>query len=455
MAEFCPHDPRDGSPRPARPDATDTDLAASLTATHEAFLSWSALSIPARTDMLHRVAAVLEARAEALGRLMAVEMGKPVAQGLAEARKCAWACRHAATHAEAWLAPEPVATEASRSYVRHQPLGPILAIMPWNFPFWQFFRFAASALAAGNTVLLKHAPNVPDCAEAIVDVCRTAGLPEGVVTNVFARVDQVETLLADPRIAAVTLTGSTRAGRAVAALAGKYLKPSVLELGGSDPFLVLSSADLDRAAAVAATARLQNNGQSCIAAKRFIVLADVADAFLQRFRARLAEAVMGDPCDPTTTLGPLARKDLRDTLHAQVMDSIARGARLVLGGVLPEGAGYWYPPTLLTECAPGMPVWDEETFGPVAALRVVRDVEEAVAVANMGTYALGASVWAGDPTEGERVALRLRGGVAFVNELVKSDPRLPFGGVGASGWGRELGREGMRAFTVTRSVWVQ
>ncbi len=455
MAEFCPHDPRDGSPRGERPDASADDLAAALDATHRAFERWRAAPLADRCAALTRVAGVLEARADALGRLMAEEMGKPVTQGVGEAKKCAWACRHAAEHAPAWLAPEPAPTEAARSYVRHEPLGPVLAIMPWNFPLWQLFRFGASALAAGDTILLKHAPNVPACAEAIVDVCAAAGLPDGVVTNVFARVDQVEALLADPRVAAVTLTGSTRAGRAVAALAGRHLKPSVLELGGSDPFVVLPGADLDRAAATAAAARLQNNGQSCIAAKRFIVVAEVADAFVERFRAKLAEAVVGDPCDPATTLGPMARRDLRDELHAQVVKSVARGAKLALGGEVPDRAGYWYPATLLTGCGPGMPVWDEETFGPAAAVRVVRDVEEAVAVANASEYALGASVWAGDRDEGERVALRLRGGAAFVNAMVKSDPRLPFGGVGVSGWGRELGREGMRSFTVTRSVWVE
>jgi succinate-semialdehyde dehydrogenase/glutarate-semialdehyde dehydrogenase len=263
--------------------------------------------------------------------------------------------------------------------------------MPWNFPLWQLFRFGASALAAGNTVVLKHAPIVPGCAEAIVSVCDEAGLPAGVVHNVFARVDQTEALLGDPRIAGVTLTGSTRAGRAVAALAGRHLKPSVLELGGSDPFIVLAGADLDRAAATAAAARLQNYGQSCIAAKRFIVAAAVAEGFVERFRAKLAAAVVGDPCAAATTLGPMARRDLRDELHAQVTASVARGAKRVLGGEVPARDGFWYPATLLTDAGPGMPVWDEETFGPAAAVRVVRDAAEAVAVANASPYALGTS----------------------------------------------------------------
>lgn len=455
MAEFRSIDPRDGALRGERPDATDHDLDAALDATHGAFTRWSRAPLSTRADALNRLAEVLERRAPALGVLMAEEMGKPLSQGIGEARKCAWACRHAASNAAAWLAPETVATEAAESYVRHEPVGTVLAIMPWNFPLWQLFRFGASALAAGNAVLLKHAPNVPGCAEAIVSLCAEAELPDGLVRNVFARVDQIEALIADPRVAAVTLTGSTRAGKAVASLAGRYLKPSVLELGGSDPFIVLARADLDRAAATASAARLQNNGQSCIAAKRFIVEASVADGFIERLRAHLAAAVVGDPCDAKTALGPMARRDLRDELHAQVEGSVARGAKRVLGGEVPSQNGFWYPATLLTDAGPGMPVWDEETFGPAAAVRVVRDADEALAVANASPYALGASVWTADREEGARFAASLRGGAAFVNAMVKSDPRLPFGGNGLSGWGRELGREGMRAFTATKSVWIE
>lgn len=455
MAEFRSIDPRDGALRGERPDATDHDLEAALDATHRAFARWSRESLSTRAEALNRIADALERRAPELGVLMAEEMGKPLSQGIGEARKCAWACRHAASNAAAWLAPETVATEAAESYVRHEPVGTVLAIMPWNFPLWQLFRFGASALAAGNAVLLKHAPNVPGCAEAIVSICAEAELPDGLVRNVFARVDQIEALIADPRVAAVTLTGSTRAGKAVASIAGRYLKPSVLELGGSDPFIVLARADLDRAAATASAARLQNNGQSCIAAKRFIVEASVADGFIERLRANLAAAVVGDPCDAKTALGPMARRDLRDELHAQVETSVARGAKLVLGGEVPSRNGFWYPATLLTDAGPGMPVWDEETFGPAAAVRVVRDADEALAVANASPYALGASVWTADREEGARFAASLRGGAAFVNAMVKSDPRLPFGGNGLSGWGRELGREGMRAFTATKSVWIE
>jgi succinate-semialdehyde dehydrogenase/glutarate-semialdehyde dehydrogenase len=455
MPEFRSFDPRDGAWRTDRPDATDAGLDAALAACAAAFDPWRRQSFAQRGEVLLRLADVLEQRSGELAALMAQEMGKPVTQGIGEARKCAWACRHAAGNAAAWLADEPVATEARTSFVAHEPLGVILAVMPWNFPLWQLFRFGASALAAGNVILLKHAPCVPRCAEAIVSVFADAHAPAGLLENVFARVDQIERLIADPRTAGVTLTGSTRAGRAIAALAGRHLKPSVLELGGSDPFIVLRDADVERAATTAAAARLQNNGQSCIASKRFIVHAAVADAFVERFRSHLAAAVVGDPCDATTTLGPMARRDLRDDLHAQVQASVARGARLVLGGQVPDNDGFWYPPTLLLDVNDGMPAWDAETFGPVAAVRVVADIDEAIRIANATPYALGASVWTDDRDEGLRVARALRGGAAFVNAMVKSDPRLPFGGNAASGWGRELGREGMRAFTAPRSFWIE
>jgi succinate-semialdehyde dehydrogenase/glutarate-semialdehyde dehydrogenase len=454
MTEFRSFDPRDASPRVERAEATASEIDRAITRVRAGFERWRRTALHERAEALQRLGTLLEDRSAPLGALMAAEMGKPVTQGVAEAKKCAWACRYAADKASEWLAPEVVATEA-RSEVHHEPMGPILAIMPWNFPFWQLFRFGASALAAGNTILLKHAPNVPECAEAILDVCREAGLDDGQVVNVFARVDQIEAILADRRVAGVTLTGSTRAGIAVASLAGKYLKPSVLELGGSDPFLVLSDADVDRAAAVAAGARLQNNGQSCIAAKRFIVEAPVAAAFIERLRSHLAAAVVGDPLDPSTGLGPMARRDLRDELHAQVARSVAQGARCVLGGAVPERPGFWYPATLLVDVTPGMPVWEEETFGPAAAVRVVRDAAEAVAVAAASPYALGASVWTADRDRARAIANDLPGGAVFVNAMVKSDPRLPFGGNGISGWGRELGREGMRAFTQTKTLWIE
>jgi succinate-semialdehyde dehydrogenase/glutarate-semialdehyde dehydrogenase len=333
-------------------------------------------------------------------------------------------------------------------------MGPVLAIMPWNFPFWQLFRFGASALMAGNTIILKHAPNVPRCAEAIVEIAREAGLPAGLIVSVNARVDQIEGLIADRRVAAVTLTGSTRAGQAVAAAAGRHLKPSVLELGGSDPFIVLEDADLDKAADVAARARLQNNGQSCIAAKRFIVVKSVAEAFVERFRAAMETHTLGDPREAATKVGPMARRDLRDELADQVARSIAAGARCVLGGATPDRDGWWYPPTLLVDAGPGMAAWDDETFGPCAAVRVVDDAEAAIAAASASPYGLGAALWTQDRDRAAALAARLRCGAVFVNDLVRSDPRMPFGGTKMSGWGRELGREGMLQFTDAKSVWI-
>jgi succinate-semialdehyde dehydrogenase/glutarate-semialdehyde dehydrogenase len=455
MPEFRSFDPRDGSWVCDRADATEAMLDAALEESAACFSSWRHTPIAERSAVLVQLADVLERRAEELALLMAQEMGKPLAQGIGEARKCAWACRYAAAQAASWLADERVSTEARTSFLSHEPLGVLLAVMPWNFPLWQLFRFGASALAAGNVIVLKHAPCVPRCAEAIVSVFAEAAAPVGLLMNVFARVDDVARLIEDPRVAGVTLTGSTRAGRAVAALAGRALKPSVLELGGSDPFLILADADVEKAAATAALARMQNNGQSCIAAKRFIVDAAVAPAFIDAFRTHLAAAVWDDPCQPTTTLGPMARQDLRDELHAQVEASVARGARRLLGGELPVRAGFWYPATLLVDVDEGMPAWDEETFGPVAAVHVVADVQEAIRIANQTPYALGASVWTKDHEQGLAVARALKGGAAFVNAMVKSDPRLPFGGNAASGWGRELGREGMRAFTAPRSFWIE
>ena len=454
MSEFRSVDPSTGRLVSERPEATPAELEAALAQTSRAFAVWSNEPIEGRARVLHRLGAVLRSRATADATMMAEEMGKPFAQGKGEAEKCAWGCEFAAENAARWLASETIATEAHASFVRHEPMGPILAIMPWNFPYWQLFRFGASALMAGNSIVLKHAPNVPRCAEAIVDIAREAGLPEGLIVAVNARVDQIEGLLADERVAAVTLTGSTRAGQSVAALAGRYLKPSVLELGGSDPFLVLEDADLEQAAEVAARARLQNNGQSCIAAKRFIVVQAVAEAFVERLHAAMKLHPLGDPRDPATKVGPMARRDLRDELAAQIAQSIAAGARCVLGGIAPARDGWWYPPTLLVETGPGMAAWDDETFGPCAAVRIVADADAAVAAANATPFGLGASVWTQDRDRGAALAARLRCGAVFVNELVRSDPRMPFGGTKMSGWGRELGREGMLQFTDTKSVWV-
>ncbi|MCL4752701.1 MAG: NAD-dependent succinate-semialdehyde dehydrogenase [Myxococcales bacterium] len=454
LTEFRSVDPSSGRLVLERPEASASEVDAALTRSAAAFRAWSEEPIATRAASLRRLGATLRARAERDGMLMAEEMGKPVAQGKAESEKCALACEHAAEHAAAWLAPEPVPTEARASYVRHDPVGPILAIMPWNFPFWQLFRFGASALAAGNTIVLKHAPNVPRCAEAIVAACAEADLPEGLILSLFARVDQLPGVIADDRIAAVTLTGSTRAGKTVAELAARALKPSVLELGGSDAFIVLADADLDQAAEVAARARLLNNGQSCIAAKRFIVERAVADDFVERFRSALAAHRVGDPRDPTTQVGPMALRDLRDELAGQVARSVAAGARVLLGAEAPARDGWWYPPTLLLGAGPGMAVWDEETFGPAAAVHVVEDARAAVRAANASPFGLGAAVWTADREQGARMAVELRCGAVFVNDLVRSDPRMPFGGTKQSGWGRELGREGMLELTDTKSVWI-
>ena len=415
---------------------------------------WRGLPVAARAERLRAAGRVLRERQDAYARTMALEMGKPLTQGVAEAEKCAWACDYYAEQAAAMLADQPRRTDAARSYVRFEAIGPVLAIMPWNFPFWQVFRFAAPALAAGNAGLLKHAPNVSRCALEIEQVFRDAGLPDGLFRSVFLSNEATAGLIADPRVRAVTLTGSDRAGSQVAERAGRHLKKTVLELGGSDPFIVLEDADLARAAKIAADARLQNSGQSCIAAKRFIVADRVAGQFTERLTAEMGSRRVGDPLDPATAVGPQARLDLRANLHRQVEASVRGGAQLVLGGRLPDGPGAFYPPTILTAVQPGTPAFDEETFGPVAAVMVARDDAEAVRIANASVYGLGASVWTSDPARGEYIARELEAGSVFVNGLVKSDPRLPFGGVKRSGYGRELSEYGLREFVNIKTVWV-
>ncbi len=413
---------------------------------------WRRRSVRERGGALSAAATLLRARAAEYARVMAREMGKPIAQGLAEVTKCAWACDYFAQGAEAMLADQPRDTEAAASYVRFEPLGPVLAIMPWNYPFWQVVRFAAPALAAGNVCVLKHAPNVPRCGLALEALFADAGCPEGVFQSVFLEPDAIGALIADPRIRGVTLTGSWRAGASVAEHAGRSGKKAVLELGGSDAFIVLEDADLAAAARAGADARLQNSGQSCIAAKRFIVLDAVADAFLVPFADALRAPRLGDPLAEGTELGPLARRDLRDVLHRQVEESIRRGAELGFGGRLPEGPGAFYPPTLLTAVRPGMPVFDEETFGPVAAVIRARDAGDALRLANASAYGLGASVWTANRSSAEALVAELDVGLAVINGIVKSDPRLPFGGVKASGYGRELSEFGLREFVNVKSV---
>ncbi|MFA9461434.1 NAD-dependent succinate-semialdehyde dehydrogenase [Thiohalorhabdus methylotrophus] len=435
-------------------ELTDQQLETALEASRQGHEAWARASFSHRRQVLEQAGRLLRQEADAHARMITREMGKPVGEARGEVEKCAWACDYYAEQGERFLAPEPVDTDASRSYVRYAPLGPVLAVMPWNFPFWQVFRAAAPTLMAGNAMLLKHASNVPACAAAIEGILAEAGLPQGVFQNLPIGSGRVEGVINDPRVRAVTLTGSETAGRKVAAAAGSALKKTVLELGGSDPFLVLEDADLDEAARLAATARNINSGQSCIAAKRFIVVDTVADAFVERLRARLAELPVGDPTAPETRIGPQARGDLRDTLHRQVRDSVKGGARLLLGGEIPGGKGFFYPPTLLDGVTEEMPVAREETFGPVAPVLRVPDEEAAVALANHSRYGLGGAVWSGDRERAEAVGQRLDVGCVFINGMVKSDPRLPFGGVKASGYGRELGQHGIREFTNIQSVWI-
>ena len=415
---------------------------------------WRRRPVTERAERLRAAGRVLRERKEAYARTMALEMGKPLAQGAGEAEKCAWVCDYYAEQGPALLADEPRPSDASRSYIRFEALGPVLAIMPWNFPFWQVFRFAAPALVAGNTGILKHAPNVPRCAVEIEEVFRDAGFPDGLFRAVFLSNEGAGSAIADGRVRAVTLTGSDRAGSQVAEQAGRHLKKTVLELGGSDPFIVLDDADLERAARTAAEARLINSGQSCIAAKRFIVVERVADQFLERFTTEMRARKVGDPLDATTHVGPQARLDLRENLHRQVQESVQRGAQAILGGQLPRGRGAFYPPTVLVAVEPGMPAFDQETFGPVAAVIRAKDEADAIRIANASSYGLGAAVWTRDAQRGERVAREIEAGSVFVNGLVKSDPRLPFGGVKRSGYGRELSVEGLREFVNVKTVWV-
>jgi len=420
-----------------------------------AFHDWRERRWSERAALMKKAAGLLREGKTRFARTMALEMGKPIAQGEAEAEKCAWVCEYYAENAEAFLAEQPRETDASRSYVRFDPLGPVLAVMPWNFPYWQVFRFAAPALMTGNTGLLKHASNVPRCALDIESIFHEAGFPEGVFRTLLIGSSAVAPVIADSRVVAVTLTGSEAAGMKVAEQAGHHLKKTVLELGGSDPFVVLEDADVALAASTAAAARLINSGQSCIAAKRFIVVAPVLDRFLEGFAKAMSAAVVGDPLDRKTTVGPQARRDLRDSLHAQVEASVAKGANLQLGGTVPAGNGAFYPPTVLTAVQPGMAAFDEETFGPVAAVIRARDEADAIRLANLSRYGLGASLWTEDLKRGDRLAARIEAGAVFVNGMVKSDPRLPFGGIKYSGYGRELSEYGIREFVNVKSVWMR
>jgi acyl-CoA reductase-like NAD-dependent aldehyde dehydrogenase len=434
-------------------ELSDGGLDARLALAETHARSWRAATYEQRGAKLRAVAGLLRRDTEALANLMAREMGKPIREARAEVDKCAWVSEFYAENAGLMLSPETVPTDAQRSFVCFEPLGAVLGVMPWNFPFWQAFRFAAPTLMAGNVVLLKHAENTTGCALAIERIFGDAGLPGGVFNTLVVRRDRVEAIIRDRRVAAVSLTGSVGAGRAVAAAAGAALKPCVLELGGSDPCIVLADAEFDRAVAGSVTGRMVNGGQSCIADKRFIVEAPIYERFLQAMSGRMEALVVGDPLEESTQVGPLARRDLVDALATQVRGSVAGGARCLLGGGPRRGRGAFYQPTVLADVVPGMPAFDEETFGPVAAVSRAVDGDAAVELANRSLFGLGASLWT-TASRGEGLAARLEAGHVAVNGIVKSDPRLPFGGIKESGFGRELGRYGLLSFVNVKAVWI-
>jgi succinate-semialdehyde dehydrogenase/glutarate-semialdehyde dehydrogenase len=436
-------------------EMTPAAAAAAVAQAHEAWREWRHTSFAERTRLMKKTAAILRERKTELATLMALEMGKPLKQGVAEAEKCAFGCDYYAEAAEAHLAPEIVKTDASKSYVAFEPLGVILAVMPWNFPLWQVFRFAAPALMAGNVGVLKHASNVPGCALVIEEIFAQAGFPSGTFRTLLVGSAQVKAVIEHPLVRAVTLTGSTPAGKAVAAQAGAVVKKTVLELGGSDSYIVLEDADLEYAVETCVTSRLINSGQSCINAKRFVIVEPLLAAFTERLVALMKSKKVGDPLADGIDVGPQARTDLRDELHRQVRESVAKGATVLLGGEVPAGKGSYYPPTVLADVTPGMPAYDEELFGPVASIIKARDEQDAVRIANDSLFGLGAAVFTRDPARGERLARHLDAGCTFVNALVASDPRLPFGGIKESGYGRELGSYGIREFVNIKMVYIK
>lgn len=436
------------------PAATPDEVEAAIAEADAAQRDWRHATFDERGTAMRGLAANLRRRRDDYARLITLEMGKPIAEAVAEIEKCALACDFYADRASGFLRDEVVATNASRSLVAFEPVGVVLAIMPWNYPFWQVFRFAAPALMAGNGALLKHASNIPQCALAVGSAFEEAGFPPGLFRTLLLPGAAVEPVVRDSRVRAVTLTGSSDVGARVAAIAGAALKKTVLELGGSDPYIVLADADVSAAAATAVRARNQNSGQSCIAAKRFLVVAAVADEFEERFAEAVGQLRVGDPLDPATQIGPLARSDLRDTLERQVDESVRQGARVLVGGARRSGPGFYFEPTVLAGVLDSMPVLSEETFGPVAAVRRVADTEEAISIANGSDYGLGASIWTADASRGEALARTIESGAVFVNGMVASDPRLPFGGVKRSGYGRELGPFGIREFTNIQTIWI-
>ena len=453
MSFLTATDPTSGAVVRRVPAATPEQITATIDRAQTAFESWRTTSFEERSDVLRAVAAYMRDNVDELGMVMTEEMGKPMTESRGEVNKAAWAAEHYAEHAEAYLADDVIASDATSSYVQYLPLGPVLGVLPWNAPFWLAFRFCAPALMAGNTCVMKHDPHVPGCAEAIAGVFDAVGAPPGIFQALLAETADVEQTIRDPRIQAVSFTGSERGGSAVASIAASEIKPTVLELGGSDPCIVLADADLVQAADVITLSRIINAGQSCIAAKRIIVERPVHDELVELLAERLSALVVGDPRDDATQVGPIARSDLRDNLHRQVTESVAAGAKCVLGGELPDGDGWFYPVTLLTGVGPDMPACREETFGPVAVVLAADDAESAVALANDTPYGLAASVWT-TAERGEAMARDLFAGQVSVNGIVKSDPRLPSGGIKRSGYGRELGPHGIREFVNAQQVWV-
>ncbi len=434
---------------------TEDQLHLKIDQAQQAFEQYRQTSFSERAGWMEQAAQILERDADSLAKPISLEMGKPLKAAVAEIRKCAWVCRYYADHAADYLADVEITTDASRSLIRYQPLGVILAVMPWNFPFWQVFRFAAPTLMAGNTALLKHASNVPQCALAIEQVFHQAGFPTHVFQTLLIGPEYVAHIMADDRVKAAALTGSEAAGASLAAAAGQQIKPTVLELGGSDPFIVLASADLEEAATVGASARMINSGQSCIAAKRFIVQEAIADQFEAKLVEQFKKLKVGDPLLPETDLGPLATPGILAEVDQQVRDTVAQGAKLLLGGEILDRPGNFYPPTILTQIPPQSPAAQEEVFGPVALLYRVPDLDEAIRLANSTAFGLGASAWSQDPAEQERLIHEIEAGSVFINGLTKSDPRLPFGGIKRSGYGRELGEPGIHAFVNIKTIWIK
>jgi succinate-semialdehyde dehydrogenase/glutarate-semialdehyde dehydrogenase len=435
---------------------TDDQAASYIEEAHNQYGAWKTTHFEYRAKMMKKTANILLERQEELSQLMTKEMGKPIQQARAEVEKCAWVCRYYADHAKDMLEPELIETDASKSFVCYNPIGVVLAVMPWNFPLWQVYRFAAPALMAGNAGILKHASNVPGCAMAIEEIFVEAGFPQGLFKTLLISSDQVEKVIENKKVQAVTLTGSGPAGSAVAATAGKNIKKTVLELGGSDAYLILKDADLEPAAETCTTSRLLNSGQSCIGAKRFIVVKEVYDKFVKLFKEKMEAAKLGDPMNEDTDIGPMARFDLRDELHEQVKESIENGAECILGGEIPSLDGAYYPATILVNVKPGMPAYEDELFGPVASVIKAKDEDDAIRIANDSVFGLGAAVFTQDLEKGEFIAqTKLEAGSCFVNAFVKSDPRLPFGGIKTSGYGRELSHNGIKEFLNIKTVYIK